>query len=105
MNSNNAGNTAGSQSPASPRASAELAEDMDNLRHMLGASIDSPKKQWGYRNHFATQADDASMVRLLALGLVRRGRGIPGGLTYFHATEAGCAMAGFDKKQTARAME
>jgi hypothetical protein len=84
---------------------AELAEDMENLRHMLGAQVGSPKKQWGYRNHFATNADDASMARLEKLGLVRKGRGIPGGLVYFHATEMGCSIAGLDKKQTARAME
>lgn len=87
------------------RNAAELAEDIDNLRHMLGAPVGSPKKQWGYRNHYATNADDASMARLLALGLVRKGRGIPGGMVYFHATEQGCAIAGLDAKATRRALD
>jgi hypothetical protein len=84
---------------------ADLADDIENLRHMLGARVGSPKKEWGYRNHFATNADDASMLRLVALGLVRKGRGIPGGLVYFHATKLGCTIAGLDAKQAKRAME
>lgn len=44
------------------------ADDLDNLRHMLGVSETSPR---GYRNYFVAGGDDiASMERLRALGFV-----------------------------------
>jgi hypothetical protein len=82
----------------------ELREDVDNLRHMLGAAVGSPKKEWGYRNYYAANPGDASMERLAALGLVRKGRAVPGGLVYWHATELGCAIAGIGEKATRRAL-
>jgi hypothetical protein len=87
------------------QTAADLADDMDSLRHMLGAAVGSSKKQWGSRNYYATEPDDQSMVRLEKLGLVRRGCPIPGGMVYFHATSLGCTIAGLDGKQKARALE
>lgn len=83
----------------------QLAEDVDNLRHMLGATVDSPRKEWGYRNYYAANSGDASMDRLQELGLVRKGRAIPGDLVYWHATEMGCTIAGLTAKETRRALQ
>ena len=80
-------------------------EDIDNLRHMLGARNDQTKRYWGYRNHFAPGGgpDEKSMERLESVGLVKRGR--PYHETYYyHATEQGCATLGFSQAQTRRAL-
>jgi hypothetical protein len=87
------------------QTAADLADDMDSLRHMLGASVGSSRTQWGSRNYYATEPNDLSMGRLERLGLVRRGRAIPGGMVYFHATPLGCTIAGLDAKQKSRALE
>ncbi len=80
------------------------AEDMENLRHMLGVGRHIPKRQWGFRNYYAPSAGDMpSMRRLEAAGLVRRGRPYEDAY-YFHATEAGCMAAGLYGKQQQNAL-
>lgn len=80
------------------------AEDMSNLRHMLGVARNVPKKQWGYRNYYASSVSDMpSMRRLEVAGLVRRGRPYEDAY-YFHATEAGCLAVGLSAKQRQDAM-
>lgn len=84
----------------------ELTEDLDNLRHMLGARSDNRKHDWGYRNHYcaSTNSDGhASMKRLESLGYVRQGRSDLIN-TFYHATEAGCRAIGFTQKQIGRAL-
>lgn len=67
------------------------AELLDDIKHALG--INGGRKT-PYRNHYAAEPEDANMLKLVAAGLMRRGRAIPGGLTYFHVTEAGAAAVG-----------
>jgi hypothetical protein len=81
--------------------SAEIIEDMDNLRHMLGAGSDIPKRNWGYRNYFNAGGKDLeSMERLVAAGLAERYRP-----EFWRATEAGMKAIGFTAKQIKKAME
>lgn len=80
--------------------------DIDNLRHMLGATSHTPKRDWGYRNHFAAGiADTPSMERLVAAGLVVREGRLGSSQHYYYATEAGCKAAGLNRAQTKRALE
>lgn len=81
------------------------ADDLDNLRHMLGAQLCYAKREWGFRNHYAPAGVDVeSMKRLEAAGFVRQGR--PYQMHhYYHATEAGCKAAGLNAAQTRRALE
>ncbi len=63
------------------------------LRHTLGADSRSP----GYRNHYAAEPNGdnyADILALVEMGLMKRGRDIPGGLIYFHVTEAGQELIG-----------
>lgn len=49
-----------------------------------------------HRNRFATGegcGDHHHIVTLHGLGLMRRGRGSPGGLTYYHVTTEGITLA------------
>jgi hypothetical protein len=79
-------------------------EDMDNLRHMLGAQPHIPKQQWGFRNFFLPGGIDVqSMERLEAAGLVSKGR-VYLDTYYYHATEAGCAAIRLNKRQTRDAL-
>ncbi|MGE4529756.1 MAG: hypothetical protein AB7C98_00340 [Acidithiobacillus sp.] len=80
-------------------------DDLTNLRHMLGIGLHIQKRQWGYRNHFAPGGTDIqSMERLEELGLVQKGR-IYEDTHYYHATEAGCQVAGLKPYQIRKAME
>ena len=81
------------------------SDDMDNLRHMLGARSDQAKRNWGYRNHFApgSSLDVQSMERLELAGLVKEGAPYHDTF-YYHATEKGCAALGFSPAQTKHAM-
>ena len=79
-----------------------LAEDIGNLRHMLGARTTDKVRDWGFRNYFNCGPDSSdypSLERLLALGLVRRGH-----RDYYHATALGCKIVGLNEKQTRRAL-
>lgn len=63
-----------------------------NHRRALKWWLDDDK----HRNHFATGPDCdgfGDVVALVALGLMERGREIPGGLTYYHVTEEGIRLA------------
>ena len=84
------------------------SDDLDKLRHMVGAVNNVPKRQWGYRNHFASAACDVpSMERLKKAGFVFRGRKFHIGETdyYYHATLEGCKAIGLSKAATKRALE
>ncbi len=78
--------------------------DVHCLRHMLGACLDRPRKEWGFRNYFcadASGADRESMERLLKLGLVSQGeRGEFH--SYYHATKMGMDLVGIPGKADAR---
>ncbi len=79
--------------------------DIENLKHMLGASARYKKSQWGFRNRFQAGGDDiASMKRLESNGLVRE---IKSSLfdNFFVATEQGCKFLGFNKKQITNALD
>jgi hypothetical protein len=82
------------------------AADLRKLWHMLGAGPDNPKRNWGYRNHYATSGGETmqALRRMEGLGLVVVGHR-SGSMTFFHATEAGCREAGLDAKQIKRALE
>ncbi|UOA08360.1 hypothetical protein [Methylobacter sp. S3L5C] len=80
--------------------------DLKNLRHMLGASANQKKSEWGYRNYFAAAQgiQTEQMEKLLALNLVEKGR-TKIDLTLYRATEAGCKAIGLGKAAILRAME
>lgn len=82
--------------------------DIENLKHTLGATEHTKKKNWGYRNLFCAGGDDIkSMQRLESEGLVREIKSslIHPDSKYYIATEAGCKKLGFNKKQIANAMD
>jgi hypothetical protein len=81
------------------------SDDLDNLRHMVGASSNIPKRQWGYRNHFAAgEKDIDSMNRLETAGYVTKGKSYRNSF-YYHATLKGCKAIGLSKAATKRALE
>lgn len=73
------------------------------LHHALGMTKKNCRKarDWwldneNHRNHFATGIDCdhfLDCVTLANVGLMKRGRAIPGELTYYHVTEAGIDLA------------
>lgn len=81
-----------------------LSEDLENLKHALGARDDQRADRRGYRNHFATDGDNPSMARLERAGLMRRGREYAPGKFYFYATLAGCREAGLTDEQSINAV-
>lgn len=69
------------------------ADDLDNLRHMLGVS---ERCRRGYRNYFVAGGDDvASMERLCAAGFVTKNEHyrLSDGPCY-HATSEGARAVG-----------
>lgn len=79
-------------------------EDLAKLRHMLGATEHRPKKDWGFRNHYAAGSDSVqNLERLVAEGYCVRGRPYMQA-HYYHATAEGCKAAGLNKVSTARAL-
>lgn len=79
--------------------------DLANLRHMVGAATNTPKKQWGYRNHYASGSkDNPSMERLVAVGYAIMGKPYQNGF-YYHATEKGCKAIGLSKAAIKRALD
>ena len=77
-----------------------LEEDLENLRHMLGAEPRYKKRDWGFRNRYCSSNDDASMERLIANYLVVRGETINDGKnTMYYATFGGCLRAGLSPKK------
>lgn len=84
---------------------APTADDLDNLRHMLGADHHIPRKNWGYRNHFAAGPTQmAEMERLVAQGLAEQG-GRSTGVVFYHATESGMDAINLPPAAKRRAME
>lgn len=82
------------------------SDDLLNLMHMTGADSRYPKKQWGFRNHFAASVggeDHSSMIRLEAAGFVTPGKAGKD-LAFYHATEAGCMAIGMSKAAIKRAL-
>ena len=82
----------------------------DHLRHMLGATEDTPRKRHGYRNRFCADIGDGQdyrdMLEMERAGLVKAGRQINGFTSqYFHATVAGCQAIGLGQAAIKRAME
>lgn len=96
------------QNSPPPTASIESVvsdDDLEKLRHMLGATVDNPKRYWGYRNHFLPGGKDIdSMQRLEQSELVIRGRTYHD-THFYHATARGCEAAGLNQAQTKRALE
>jgi hypothetical protein len=84
------------------KRAAEVVEDMDNLRHMLGAKSTDKMRDWGYRNYYCANVGDKSMERLAQQGLVQKGAASKD-QAYWHATEAGCKAIGFTAKQIKKA--
>lgn len=82
----------------------QVVEDMDNLRHMLGARSTDSKRDWGYRNYYCANVGDESMARLAEQGLVIRGNASPE-QAYWHATEAGCKAIGLTDRQIKKAFK
>lgn len=82
------------------------ADDLDNLRHMLGVDERIHKRNWGYRNYYAAGGGGStvSMERLVAAGFAERGQQYHNSHVY-HATLEGCKAIGLNAKQIERAME
>jgi hypothetical protein len=59
---------------------------IEQMKHSLDGS--SGSGDW-YRNYYADDPDDLDMCALVEMGMMKRGRMIPGGLQYFHVTDAG----------------
>jgi hypothetical protein len=59
---------------------------IEQIKHSLDGS--SGNGDW-YRNYYAAEHDDPDMCALVGMGMMMRGRSIPGGLQYFHVTDAG----------------
>ncbi len=59
------------------------------MRHALGLTSNPVP----YRDHYVTKYEDADCLALTAAGFMKRDRGTPGGLVYFHVTEAGERIA------------
>ena len=89
--------------PTKEQRGAFLLEDVENLRHMLGATYPNKQREWGYRNYYCANLGNKSMERLEQAGLVIKGR-VSGNQAYYHATETGCKTAGLDARQTRRAL-
>lgn len=78
------------------RGGAITADDLDNLRHMLGVTMKTPR---GYRNHFVAGGKDVeSMERLRACGFVFKNERVhaelTGGAPCYHATIEGAKAVG-----------
>jgi hypothetical protein len=81
------------------RAATLQPEDLDVLRHMLGATPHHPRLHWGCRNEYLVNRRDLpSMERLVAAGFVRAGQPLLQ-LQYFHATKDGCKLADLSAKR------
>lgn len=74
----------------------------DILWHSLGMDGKTYRrslKWWldndNHRNHFAVEPEskDANLAALVGIGYMRKGRPIPGGMIYYHVTEAGIKAA------------
>lgn len=78
--------------------------DIDNLRHMVGAGAEVKRRDRGYRNYYNTYTGDPEMQRLVEQGLAVHGRNVPGNSVNYHATRLGCLAAGLSEAEIRRAM-
>lgn len=79
------------------------AEDMDDLRHMLGMTPPHSQREWGFRNYFCADPEHPGMRRLEALGWVRATRSaIVGSDQVFVATREGCRAVGLPEAKIAK---
>lgn len=82
------------------RATTLQPEHLDVLLHVLGGTVHHAKLHWGFRNaYLVNHRDRPSIARLMATGFVRVCS------SYFHATAAGCKLAGLSGAAIRRAME
>lgn len=81
-------------------------DDIRKLRHMLGASEGYSRRDYGFRNYYATSGGAAmeAMERLVAAGLATKGQSSEH-MHYYHATVKGCEFIGFTKAQIKRAFD
>lgn len=80
---------------------SERADWMDIIIHALGLTPRGSRRlrRWSYRNNYATDENiDGIVLAMTERGLMRRGRAIPGGLTYYHVTDAGAEFAGVNNR-------
>lgn len=85
------------------RVASLQPDDLVNLKFMLGVK-QSPRAQWGNRNvYLCNRRDLPSMTRLVTAGFVRAG-GTVLQMRYYHATAAGCKLAGLNATALRRAM-
>lgn len=78
--------------------------DLDILHFMVGATPHHAQSKWGFRNHYlANRQDLVALDRLIAAGFATAGASLLK-LRYFHATIAGCGVAGLTGARIARAM-
>jgi len=80
--------------------------DVRKLRHMLGATEGYSRRDYGFRNYYATGGGEATeaMERLVVAGLATKGASSTN-MTYYHATVKGCELLGFTKAQIQRAFK
>lgn len=85
------------------RVASLQPEDLINLKFMLGVK-QAPRSTWGNRNvYLCNRRDLPSMTRLVTAGFVRAG-GTVLQMRYFHATAAGCKLAGLNATALRRAL-
>lgn len=79
--------------------------DIEKLKHALGANSHYPKSKWGWRNYYCAGHGPASQAleRLVTAGFASIGY-VGDRQTYFHATAAGCKLAGLNPAAVRRAM-
>lgn len=84
---------------------SELSEnELEILRHMVGAKSHIPKRNWGYRNYFAaSDCQKNDLKNLLSDGLITEGKK-RGDLTFYFCTKLGCEAIGPSKAATQRAL-
>jgi hypothetical protein len=79
------------------------------IRHAVGAVIDVPKREHGYRNHYCVSVNSPDIEVLNGLvskGFMKKGRLINDGHDqYFHVTELGCEAIGLKKSVIKRIFE
>jgi hypothetical protein len=89
------------------RVATLQAGDIDKLKHTVGAVQHRPKRTWGLRNYYCAGrggASEESMRRMVAAGFISAGYESDE-QAYFHATKAGCKLAGLDAAGVRRALE
>jgi hypothetical protein len=81
--------------------------DIDKLKHALGANSRYPQSKWGFRNYYCAArggASEEAMRRMVAAGFMTAGYESET-QAYFHATKAGCKLAGLNSAGVRRALE